>query len=91
MEKKKIQELLETLDSRNIWYLDATTYNEVECEPELPDDLNGIFERLEDIAEAKLAALKLPQEMFFDGFVNEGMWLATFCDAYGRTHTEIPM
>lgn len=83
------KKLLQTLDDRGIWYLDGTTINEQECESKLPDDLNAIFEQLEIVAESKLAELKLPQEMFFDGFVNEGQWLATFCDAYGHQHTEI--
>lgn len=81
---KEKKELLAALDQQGIWYLDATTINEVECEPELPTSLNEIFNRLLAIAESKA-----PQDLFFDGFVNEGNWLAVFCDVNGKQRVEI--
>ncbi|MDC2829129.1 hypothetical protein PO250_02100 [Limosilactobacillus mucosae] len=85
MENQK-QKMLSMLDQQGIWYLDATTYNEVECEPELPAPLNKIFNRLLAIAESKA-----PQDLSFDGFVNEGNWLAVFCDDYGKQRIEIQL
>lgn len=80
----QIDKLLQTLDDQGIWYLDATTYNEVECEPELPTPLNEIFNQLLDFAESKA-----PQDLYFDGFVNEGIWQALFCDDYGKTQAVV--
>lgn len=72
MENKK-QKMLAMLDQQGIWYLDATTYNEVECEPGLPAPLNKIFNRLLAIAEKQA-----PQDLLFDGFVNEETgWLSS--------------